>query len=153
MNNSKPVARATTKVRRSPRDVFAAFADAGKMSRFWFTRYDDGLKAGEKSRWFLGPGDDAFSFEVQVREVRVPDRLVIEWTGPDGNSTQVTWSFEETGDGDTILTIEESGYVGSSEAVVRRALDSTGGFNQVIIAAKALVEHDVGVNVVNDRAQ
>ena len=56
--------------------------------------------------------------------------------------------MEETEEGDTILTIEESGFAGSQEAIVERALDSTGGFNQVIIAAKALIEHGVAVNVV-----
>ena len=75
---------------------------------------------------------------------------IAEWIGLDGNPTQVRWSFEKTDQGDTILTIEESGYSGSSNAIVERALDSTGGFNQVIIAAKALVEYGIELNVVSD---
>lgn len=31
-----------------------------------------------------------------------------------------------------------------------RALDSTAGFNQVIVALKALIEHDAQINVVDD---
>ena len=54
--------------------------------------------------------------------------------------------------GDTILTIEESGFVGSSEAIVARVLDSTGGFNQVVVAAKAFIEHGIGLNVVASHA-
>ncbi len=120
------------------------------MSKFWFTRRDQGLTEGESVRWFVGSGEDAFSFDVLVTELREPHTISIEWAGHDGSPAQVVWSFEETEDGDTILTIEESGYAGDPDAIVERALDSTGGFNQVIIAAKALVEHGVELNVVTD---
>lgn len=143
---------ARTKVRRPMADVFAAFADADRMSRFWFTRKDDGLKAGQPVTFTMGPGDGAFSFDVQVEAVNEPHRIVFEWEGPDGIVTKVTMSFDETVDGDTILTIEETGFGGSEENRIERALDSTGGFNQVIIAAKALIEHDVSINVVADHA-
>ena len=152
MNIDKLSAIARTRIRRTPPEVFAAFADAGKMSRFWFTRRDNGLKEGESVTWFVGDGDDAFSFDVFVREIHKPDKIVIEWVGVDEVRTQVSWSFDETEEGDTILTIEESGFSGNSEAIVERALDSTGGFNQVIIAAKALVEYGIELNVVADHA-
>ena len=152
MNNNKLSAKARTRFRRSPSEVFAAFADAENMSKFWFTRRDRGLKEGESVTWFVGCGEDAFAFDVLVKEFREPNKIVIEWVGLDGERTQVSWSFEETEEGDTILTIEESGFAGSSEAIVERALDSAGGFNQVIIAAKALVEHGVELNVVADHA-
>lgn len=151
MNTDNLSAKARTRIRRPPSEVFAAFADASAMSKFWFTRRDDGLNEGETVSWFIGSGEDAISFDVRVKELSRPSRIVIEW-GHDGEHTQVTWSIEETAQGDTILTIEESGFTGSSEAIVERALDSTGGFNQVIIAAKALIEHGVELNVVADHA-
>jgi uncharacterized protein YndB with AHSA1/START domain len=152
MNTDNLSAKAKIRIHRSPSEVFTAFADANAMSKFWFTRRDDGLKAGETVSWFIGSGEDAISFDVRVKELHHPVKIVIEWVGNDGNPTQVTWSFDETEDGDTILTIEESGFTGSSDEIVEKALDSTGGFNQVIIAAKALVEHGVELNVVADHA-
>jgi len=152
MNTDKLSAKARTRIRRSPSEVFAAFADAKNMSKFWFTRRDDGLKEGESVTWFVGCGEDAFSFDVLVKEIHEPNKIVVEWVGLDEVRTKVSWSFEETEEGDTILTIEESGFSGNSEAIVERALDSTGGFNQVIIAAKALVEHGIELNVVADHA-
>ena len=152
MNAADLTARARIRIRRSPTDVFAVFADAKNMSKFWFTRRDNGLTEGESSTWFLGSGPDAYSFDVQVKEIREPDKIVIEWDGPDGSATQVMWLFDESDDGGTILTIEESGFVGSSEEIVERIVDSTCGFNQVIVAAKALVEHGAAVNVVADHA-
>ncbi len=142
------IATARIIVRSDPRSVFSAFADPGHMSRFWFTRYDDGLKAGETISWFLGAGDDAPSFEVRVVEVAEPERIVIEWPDYDGTMNRVTWTMQETDTGDTLLTITEAGFRGSQAEITARALSSTGGFNQVILAAKALIEHDVAINVV-----
>jgi uncharacterized protein YndB with AHSA1/START domain len=122
------------------------------MSQFWFTRRDEGLKEGEPSTWYLGDASDAVHFDVQVRKVREPSEIVIEWPGPDGYTTEVTWTFEDAGNGTTIARVVESGFAGNPQAITARALDSTGGFNQVLIAAKAFVEHGVALNVVADHA-
>jgi uncharacterized protein YndB with AHSA1/START domain len=151
MNIDSLSAKAEIRIRRLPSEVFTAFADASAMSKFWFTRRDDGLKEGEPVSWFIVSGEDAISFDVRVKELSHPNRIVIEWENG-GAYTQVTWSIEETEEGDTILTIEESGFTGSRDAIVERALDSTGGFNQVIVAAKALIEHGIELNVVADHA-
>lgn len=151
METENLTGRASIRIRRSPSEVFAAFADAGSMSAFWFTRRDDGLKEGEPVTWYLGGDQDAYSFEVFVKELSSPNRIVIVWER-DGANVEVTWSLAETDENDTILTIEESGFAGSREAIVEQALDSTGGFNQVIVAAKAFIEHGVELNVVADHA-
>jgi uncharacterized protein YndB with AHSA1/START domain len=147
MKSDSLTARARIRICKSPAEVFAAFADAHAMSQFWFTRRDDGLKQGERVTWFLGSGEDAFAFDVQVKELSHPNKIVILWDR-DGTYTQITWTIEETEQGDSILTIEESGFMGNSDAIIEQALDSTGGFNQVIVAAKAFLEHGIGLNVV-----
>jgi hypothetical protein len=45
------------------------------------------------------------------------------------------------------------GFTGSDEQIFVSVLDSTRGFNQVIIAVKAFVEHGVQVNVVVDHVE
>ena len=57
--------------------------------------------------------------------------------------------MEETDSGHTLLTITETGFQGSQSEVAAKALNSTGGFNQVILAAKALIEYGVAINVVD----
>lgn len=152
MSTGNLTARARIRVRSAPADVFAAFADASKMSKFWFDRSDDGLTEGENSVWSLGSGPDAITFEVKVKQICEAEKIAIEWPGPGGNFRQVVWRFEGTSDGDTILSIEESGFSGRKDAIVEQVMDSTGGFNQVIVAAKALVEHGIEINVVTDHA-
>ena len=39
------------------------------------------------------------------------------------------------------LVIEERGFIGSRDEFISQALVSTGGFNQVVVAIKALLEH------------
>jgi uncharacterized protein YndB with AHSA1/START domain len=152
MNERTMKVTARTIIRRAPAEVFAAIVDADKMSKFWFTRTDDGLREGATSRWALGSAEDAFSFDILVKELREPEKIVIEWESRAGNKNIVTWLFEKSDQGDTVLTIEETGFSGDRDAVIEQVLDSTGGFNQVIIAMKAFVEHGVELNVVADHA-
>ncbi len=50
------------------------------------------------------------------------------------------------------MRVVESGYGGSDDDVITRALDSTGGFHLVLAAAKAWLEHGVPLNIVRDHA-
>lgn len=145
------VARAKSIVRARPGKVYNAFVNPDQMKQFWFHRTDEGLKAGESVTWYLGNADDAFGFTVHVLELKPGALIHIKW-GDENGWTEVRWIFEETEEGNTILTIEESGFTGSDAHIIDRALDSTGGFNQVIVAAKALLEHGAAINVVSDHA-
>lgn len=145
----KITAKAQMFVRNAPSAVFDAFVDADTMSKFWFTRRDDGLKEGEKVLWYIGQAEEAPAIEVRVKELKKPEKIQIEW-GLQSQFTQVLWQIEKTADGNTKLSIEERGFTGSDDEVVEKALDSTGGFNQVIVALKALLEHDATINVVAD---
>ncbi|MEM7256496.1 MAG: SRPBCC domain-containing protein [Pseudomonadota bacterium] len=142
-------AKAQSFVRATPSDVFDAFVDAETMSNFWFTRRDNGLESGEIVYWYVGTEKDAYAIEVRVKELVKPESILIEWWGGE-HFTDVHWQIRETEDGYTRLTIEESGFKGSTEEIVANGLNSTAGFNQVIIALKALLEHDAIINVVAD---
>ncbi|CAD7846682.1 MAG: hypothetical protein [Olavius algarvensis Gamma 3 endosymbiont] len=149
MNNI--TAKAQSIVRAAPEEVFNAFVDAEKMSKFWFTRRDNGLEEGETIFWYIGQKEDAYAIEVSVKKLVEPHLTQIEWRSGE-HFTKVLWRIRETDDGGTNLTIEESGFNGSEGEIVANALDSTGGFNQVIIALKALLEHEAIINVVTDHA-
>ncbi|MEM7216808.1 MAG: SRPBCC domain-containing protein [Pseudomonadota bacterium] len=145
------IAKAQAIVRAAPSDVFDAFVDAQTTSKFWFTRRDTGLEVGKTVHWYVGTEKDAYAIEVRVKELVKPESILIEWWGSD-QFTEVLWQIVETEDGNTRLTIEESGFEGTTDEIVSNGLDSTGGFNQVIIALKALLEHQAVINVVADHA-
>ncbi|MEP0520977.1 MAG: SRPBCC domain-containing protein [Hyphomicrobiales bacterium] len=136
-------------IHRPAAEVFEAFADPEIMTKFWFPRASGRLEAGEEVRWYVGTSDDAFEITVRVKSAEKPSSLHLQWG--DGDAfTDVKWEFESKSHNETVVRIRESGFSGDQSAVVVAALNSTGGFNQVIVAAKALVEHGVHINVVND---
>lgn len=145
------VACAKSIIRATPQKVFDAFVNPESMCRFWFHRKDEGLKPGESVTFYLGNEEGAFGFTAQVIELKPHSLIHIKW-GDENGWTDVHWFLETLESGDTLLTIEETGFSGSEEEITERVVDSTAGFNQVIIAAKALIEHDAAINVVSDHA-
>jgi len=145
------VARAKSIVRAAPEKVYQAFVNPESMGKFWFHRKDEGFRVNETVMFYLGNEKDAFGFDVQILELNPNSLIHIKW-GDESGWTEVRWLFEETDSGDTTLTIEETGFSGTNEEIIDKIVDSSKGFNQVIIAAKALIEHGVAINVVSDHA-
>ena len=142
-----PVARTGMLIRKPVRDVFRAFIDPKVTTRFWFTKSSGPLEAGGRVQW---DGEMyGVSVPVIVRAIEPDRRILIEWGGEDGRST-VEWRFR-TIEGGTFVDITNSGFEGSGDEQVKQATDSTQGFTFVLAGLKALLEHDVELNLVPDR--
>jgi len=143
-----PVAMAAMLIRRPVAEVFAAFVDPAITSRFWFTGSSGRLDPGAQVRWdweMYGVGTD-----LRVLEFEPDRRLLIEWDTADAPTT-VEWRFTPVSDEATFVEIANAGFHGSGDEVVAQALDSTGGFTLVLAGLKALLEHDIRLNLVGDR--
>lgn len=143
-----PVAKAAMLVRRPVADVFAAFVDPAITTQFWFTTSSGPLAPGARVRWeweMYGVGTD-----VAVREFEPNRRLLIEWDTTD-RPTTVEWRFTPYAEDTTFVEITNAGFRGGDDDVVAQALDSTGAFTLVLAGLKALLEHDVLLNLVRDR--
>ena len=136
-------------IHRPASEVYEAFADPDTMTKFWFPKASGRLETGKDVKWYVGTGDDAPEIIVRVKLAEKPKTIHIEW-GDGDKFTDVTWEFESKGDEGTIVRITESGFTGSESEIMDNVLDSTGGFNQVVVAVKALLEHDVRLNIVKD---
>ena len=90
------------------------------------------------------------SIPVDVKVIEPNRRIVIEWPGY-GAPTTVEWMFETLEDGTTFVRITNSGLQGSGDELVKQATDSTQGFTIVLAGLKALLEHNVVLNLVADR--
>jgi uncharacterized protein YndB with AHSA1/START domain len=135
-------------IRRPVQEVFEAFVDPAVTSRFWFTRSSGRLEAGKQVRWdweMYG-----FSVDVDVKAIEENRRIVIEWSAA-GTPTTVEWTFTPRPDGTTFVTITNTGFSGDLHEVARLAIAATEGFTFVLAGLKALLEHDVVLNVVRDR--
>jgi uncharacterized protein YndB with AHSA1/START domain len=90
------------------------------------------------------------SSQVTVKEVEQNKRILIEWSGY-GSPTTVEWIFTPYGNDATFVSITNSGFSGDGDDIVNQALDSTGGFTIVLAGLKALLEHDIKLNLIVDR--
>jgi uncharacterized protein YndB with AHSA1/START domain len=145
---SAPVGKAEMLIRRHVDEVFDAFVDPAITSQFWFTRGSGRLEPGRQVTWHWDMY--GFSLPVAVKAIDPNKRIVVEW-GAGAEASTIKWTFTALKDGTTFVSIANSGFAGDADEAVRKALDSTEGFAFVLAGLKALLEHNVRLNLVADR--
>lgn len=143
-----PVAKTEMLIRKPVAEVFEAFIDPAITSKFWFTKGSGRLEPGKQVQWDWEMYNA--SAQVDVKTVEQNKRILIEWPGYSGLTT-VEWVFTPLSDDTTFVSITEAGFSGDGDEVVKQALDSTGGFTWVLAGLKALLEHNIRLNLVADR--
>lgn len=149
MNREAVKAEVQMLIRRPVAEVFEAFIDPAITTKFWFTKSSGRLEPGARVQWdweMYGVSD-----QVDVKAIEPNKRILIEWGSEGDARTTVEWVFESRADDETYVTIINSGFSGTDDAIVQAALDSVGGFTSVICAAKALLEHDLQLNLMGDK--
>jgi uncharacterized protein YndB with AHSA1/START domain len=140
-----PVAKTQMLIRRPVADVFEAFVDPEITTKFWFTKSSGKLEPGKEVQWeweMYG-----VSTRVRVKAVEQDTRILIEWDDP---PCPVEWLFASREDNTVLVSISNWGFRGSGDEVVAQAIDSMGGFTLVLAGLKALLEHNVLLNLVAD---
>lgn len=134
-------------IRRPVAEVFDAFVDPAITTKFWFTKSSGRMEPGKHVTWTWEMYN--VSTDVEVKEIEPNKRIVVDW-GNRGDMTTVEWVFTPYEDDKTYVTITNSGFHGDGDRVVSGALDSKGGFTWVLAALKALLEHNINLNVIAD---
>jgi uncharacterized protein YndB with AHSA1/START domain len=140
-----PIAKAHMLIRKPVAEVFEAFVDPAMTTKFWFTKSSGRLEQGKEMRWdweMYG-----VSTQVSVKAVEQNRRILIEWDDP---PCPVEWLFTPHAANTTLVSISNWGFSGSEDAVVAQAIDAMGGFTLVLAGLKALLEHNVVLNLVAD---
>jgi uncharacterized protein YndB with AHSA1/START domain len=144
-----PEAKTGMLIRKPVAQVFDAFINPEITTKFWFTRSTGPLKPGARVEWkweMYG-----VSIPVTVKAIEPNRRIRIEWPGH-GNSTQtVEWIFTSHDPDSSFVEITVAGFAGTGDEVARQVMDSMEGFSFVLAGLKALLEHDVRLNLVGDR--
>jgi uncharacterized protein YndB with AHSA1/START domain len=152
MNNFQltqvPISKTGMLIRKPVADVFEAFVNPDITTKFWFTKSSGRLETGKQVQWEWEMYNVSASVTVKVIEPN--KRIVIEWPGYSGLST-VEWMFAPQKDGATFVRISEAGFTGDGDELVKQVTDSTQGFTLVLAGLKALLEHNIQLNLVADR--
>ena len=141
-------AKAEMLIRKPVAEVFKAFVDPAITTQFWFTRSSGRLEAAKHVQWHWEMY--GASAEVNVKAVEDHKRILIEWSAY-GKPTAVEWVFTPLAEDTTFVSITNSGFSGDEQTVIQQALGSTEGFTLVLAGLKALLEHNVRLNLVADR--
>ncbi len=143
-----PFGKAEMLIRKPVAEVFEAFINPEITSKFWFTKSSGRLEPGKQIQWDWEMYDS--SAQVNVKIIDENKRILIEWSGY-GTPTTVEWIFTPHTDNTTFVSIAETGFSGNGDEIVKQALDSTEGFTLALVGLKALLEHDIILNLVSDR--
>ena len=136
-------------------DVFEAVADPAKLSQYFTTGGAEGrLQTGRTVAWDFADFPGAFPVDVIVAEQ--DERIVLRWAaneGPpaDGQSTpgadyqtEVVFLFEPVGDNRTKVSIGESGWRQTPDAL-KASYGNCMGWSQMLCCLKAYLEY--GINL------
>jgi uncharacterized protein YndB with AHSA1/START domain len=144
--NENPVVKAEMLIRKPVSEVYEAFINPEVTTKFWFTKSSGRLEKGKTIRWdweMYGVGD-----KITVKELEQNKLIRIQWT----DSTQTEWIFTSRKDNETFVSITNTGFSGSGDEMAAQAIDSMGGYTMVLCGLKALLEHNIILNLVSDKA-
>ena len=143
-----PMTKTGMLIRRPVADVFEAFINPDITTQFWFTKSSGRLQVGKQVQWDWEMYE--VSAAVTAKVIAPNKRILIEWPGYSGLTT-VEWTFAPQEDGTTFVSITEAGFTGTGDELVKQVTASTQGFTLVLAGLKALLEHNIKLNLVADR--
>jgi uncharacterized protein YndB with AHSA1/START domain len=143
-----PIAKAEMLIRKPVADVFQAIIDPAITTKFWFTKSSGKLEPGAEITWEWEMYN--FSVPATVKAIEQNRRIVVEWGGY-GTPTTIEWTFTPHGDNATFVSITNEGFSGDGDEAVSQAVSSTEGFTFVLAGLKAVLEHDLNLNLIGDR--
>jgi uncharacterized protein YndB with AHSA1/START domain len=144
----RPVAKAEMLIRKPVADVFEAFIDPAITSKFWFSKGSGRLEPDADIQWDWEMYNA--SVQVRVKDIKQNERILVEWSAYD-TPTSIEWIFAPRPDGATFVSVTNAGFSGDEDEIVNQAIGSTEGFAFLLAGLKALLEHNIILNLVPDR--
>ncbi|ATC23153.1 SRPBCC domain-containing protein [Caulobacter vibrioides] len=124
-------------------EVFEAVVDPAKLSGYFTTGGAQGrLETGATVTWDFH--DFPGAFPVEVVEVIANEKIVLRCDAPTGDTTTVTMTFADTGDGRTLVRIHETGW-SNTPVGEKAAFGNCEGWTGMLCALKVFIEH--GINL------
>jgi len=136
-------------IRKPVAEVFEAFINPEITTKFWFTKGSGRLEVGKQILWSWETY--GFSVMVNVKAIEPNKRIVVEW-GAYGTPTTVEWIFTARPDNTTFVTITNTGFTGEDDdEIVGLVVSAVEGFTFVLAGLKAYLEHNIRLNLIEDR--
>jgi uncharacterized protein YndB with AHSA1/START domain len=134
-------------IRKPARAVYGAFVDPASLTQFWLSKVSEPLAPNRRVRWEFRVEGAAQTLEV----LSMLDHRLIRTAWDDG--TTIDFGFEELEAELTRVRVTQAGFTGTAEEVLAKALDATQGFALVLCELKALLEQNITLHAVDDKAR
>lgn len=132
------------KIKKPVEEVFDAVYNPKKLSGYFTTGGASGtLDEGKSVMWDFA--DFPGAFPVQVKQMIMNKKIVLEWADTEDSNTQVEMSFEALDKDSTLVKISESGWKKESQKSLDESYSHCQGWTQMLCCLKAYVEH--GINL------
>ena len=142
-----PVAKIELLIRRPAASAYRAFVEPEMLAKFWLRRASEPLTPNGRARWeFLVRGAAA---TLEVHSMIENQHIATTWD----DDTTIDFRFSELEPELTLVRVTQAGFTGSPDEIVAKALDATQGFTLVLCELKALLEQNVTLNAVRDKAR
>jgi uncharacterized protein YndB with AHSA1/START domain len=142
-----PIAKIELLIRCPAAAAYRAFVEPGMLTQFWLARASQPLVPQSEVRWeFLVAGAAA---TLEVRSMTQNQHIATAWD----DDTTIDFSFSQLEPELTLVRVTQAGFSGTPDEVVAKALDATQGFTLVLCELKALLEQNVSLNAVRDKAR
>lgn len=133
-------------IRRPVSQVFQAFIDPDITTNFWFSKSSGPLEVGTTITWeweMYG-----VSSEVIPKQIVANKLISMDWGTP---PTTVDYEFTSLTEETTYVVIKNYGFNLAGDELIKKLMDSTGGFTTVLDGLKAYLEHGIQLNLVADK--
>jgi uncharacterized protein YndB with AHSA1/START domain len=128
-----------------PEEVYRAFIEPDRLTRFWLSKASGPLRKGEPIEWqFMVKG-----VKETVTATQLEPGKHIAWRWSDG---EVDIDLEPL-EGGTAVALTHAGFSGTEAEKVDAALNSTEGFTIVLCDLKTLLESGVSANLTKSKAR
>ena len=141
--------QATMLIRKPVSEVFDAFINPEKTTKFWFTKSTGKLEEGKSVDWIWEMYN--LSVPVKVKRIIENELIQIEW-GEGSNLSSVEWTFKAIEENITFVIITNSDLQGKGDILINAVRNSTGGFTIVLAGLKAFLEHGIELNLIKDKS-
>jgi uncharacterized protein YndB with AHSA1/START domain len=137
----EPKFEVSLKIRRPVADVFDAVVRPERLSSYFVKTASGPLVEGATITWSFA--EAPHPFDVRVREVRRPERIVLEWPGGQTYDTTVEMNFSALDEANTLVTVREGPW--REESGLQGPAGNAGGWMHMLCSLKARVEYDLNL--------
>jgi len=133
------------KIQKPIAEVYDAVYDPKKLSGYFTNGGASApLEGGTTVEWAFDdtPGQEKFSFPVEVVESVPNQKIVFKWQGTKDKMNTVKVDFEKTGEDETLVKISESGWDSTDEGL-KMSYGNCMGWSQMLSALKAFTEYGI----------